>query len=901
MNNDILINSMDILLRKLNSQQIINNTFEARTMKCLHSKYMFNNIPKTQFINEGFAIFKERSEDEIENILMHISEKISRKTGIFQLIAELSKELLCIEGQDILCYKEKLLDWRMIYSRVGQDVLTTLSIAVNDIKEGKETREFNWKPVIDIKGIKNDKEIAENHFHLKGSAPTFTLSWVSLMNDITGRSKQFDETKIDVKRLDPDLNFSIDKKNISIYILLKKAAIIRAFLFSWINNRSFFSNEKIWKEQEEWAQLNMYLKNDKLLDIKSYCIQEKINRLKFIFGKRFEERRIIDYAIKRISSDPISKEAKINTNDVLCGERYILYMMFKKIFDEDKDEKINSYINLFYSYIVMKLRFRSELIQVNKRVGFKNFSDYQDRKSCFIKHDKLLMSLMHNTAINQTLDNQPQIKYLEARIAPENSNVKLYKAIYEIDNDVKKYKHDIKLVCLKRLKLEYKNFDLDKYFYVIHFIKGKDKTKYKSNMNKLIYSFLPRDYKKRNEIKKQTLVIESLRQEYDLIKKRNNLVKLNKNIYHPSKRILGIDGCANEIGCRPEVFAQAFRYLRKKKNNNNTLNKMILGATYHVGEDFLDIVDGLRAIDEAIEYLCLGEHDRLGHALALGININEWYTYKFRTVILNKQDLLDNIVWLLNKCEEFNLDKSFNDHFKYKDLVNLKELLNKKFNELFKEIYGKGLSYKNSNYTELNWKDYHNSWLLRGNDPYSYFTNIYNNKMPNSWNDYGVIEIGLLGEDKLKADCLFYNYHFNLDVKKAGKGMSTYCIIREYEEFVKIVQKNMILEIQKKKVYIESNPSSNYLIGTITRYDEHPIIRFYDLKNIDEESFVSINTDDQGIFNTNLTNEYAIMEVALENKYNLKNEYNLDDIQIWINNIKDASIRQSFAQSVSHD
>lgn len=41
--------------------------------------------------------------------------------------------------------------------------------------------------------------------------------------------------------------------------------------------------------------------------------------------------------------------------------------------------------------------------------------------------------------------------------------------------------------------------------------------------------------------------------------------------------------------------------------------------TYHTGEDFLDIVDGLRAIDEAMLFLQMEKGERLGHAMALGV------------------------------------------------------------------------------------------------------------------------------------------------------------------------------------------------------------------------------------------------------------------------------------------
>lgn len=72
------------------------------------------------------------------------------------------------------------------------------------------------------------------------------------------------------------------------------------------------------------------------------------------------------------------------------------------------------------------------------------------------------------------------------------------------------------------------------------------------------------------------------------------------------ERILGIDAASNEVGCRAEVFGSVFRYLKnhiKVVDDGLTRKKLPqLGATYHVGEEFLDIADGLRAIDEAIHF-----------------------------------------------------------------------------------------------------------------------------------------------------------------------------------------------------------------------------------------------------------------------------------------------------------
>ena len=63
--------------------------------------------------------------------------------------------------------------------------------------------------------------------------------------------------------------------------------------------------------------------------------------------------------------------------------------------------------------------------------------------------------------------------------------------------------------------------------------------------------------------------------------------------------------------------------------------------------------------------------------------------------------------------------------------------------------------------------------------------------------------------------------------------------------------------IVKKKIAIETNPSSNVKIGPIDGYIDHPIFRFM-ANGIN----VSINTDDKGIFATSLSNEYSLIANA---------------------------------------
>lgn len=90
-----------------------------------------------------------------------------------------------------------------------------------------------------------------------------------------------------------------------------------------------------------------------------------------------------------------------------------------------------------------------------------------------------------------------------------------------------------------------------------------------------------------------------------------------------NKYIRGIDTCASELDCRPEVYAQIYRYMSNVVFKTSVKGKMgivqankKLRLTYHVGEDFLDIVDGLRAIDEVLLFVGWGvavDWDMLWH------------------------------------------------------------------------------------------------------------------------------------------------------------------------------------------------------------------------------------------------------------------------------------------------
>lgn len=116
----------------------------------------------------------------------------------------------------------------------------------------------------------------------------------------------------------------------------------------------------------------------------------------------------------------------------------------------------------------------------------------------------------------------------------------------------------------------------------MHFIKTEDdefnedylKAHSEYEFNELKNQY--RHYSKRNEIKRQAYALMKFRKKYGTL----------------ADRIKGIDASSSEIVCRPEVFAQAFRYLRGVAieymdcSTGENIRVSDLSITYHVGEDF---------------------------------------------------------------------------------------------------------------------------------------------------------------------------------------------------------------------------------------------------------------------------------------------------------------------------
>ncbi|MFT9057746.1 MAG: hypothetical protein ABF449_14290, partial [Ethanoligenens sp.] len=573
----------------------------------------YNKIDFNHFYNYALRELGRYSEDEISCLYKNVKSRLKGKFGVFGLLADYAKTALVMDRDEPKCRFQDAIRWREISYKIGQDILTTAFLAKRDVETRYKTEYFAW-PV----AIKTDndtlhhvlnKGFSENHYHLYGSTYVFPLNWACLMNHVVRRGKEFGQLETFLQQQITFDSRHPDKLNY--HELCLQTAAIRAVPFA------------------KHCTVGQYSKSIVQLLEKFYMwpggemnpteLQHFIEFLQYEYGNRIGN-TILDYALAKGLHF-----SNFNSDRILAGERYFLYSCFCAIFEGSMDEYSK---NLFYAYLLMKAKFRGEMVQVNNRVGFRNFADYQDRKKYFIRNYTPYCKESEHLAILSPFDSQKLLS-MEARIAPESTVSGYLNSYYKIQNSI----HTNSTIVFTglpqlplfpdKVELEKRQRGFDKKYktrYVIHFIKNPDK-KLTDSSDAFTLSMQCRHSQLREKVKCQALAL---------------IGALSKDQRYRND-IVGIDTCNNEIGCRPEVFAQAYRFLcnyRPETRFHDTPEKFKLNATYHVGEDFLDLTDGLRAIDEAILFCGLARDARIGHALALGIKPADYYVGKHSTVVM---------------------------------------------------------------------------------------------------------------------------------------------------------------------------------------------------------------------------------------------------------------------------
>ena len=510
----------------------------------------------------------------------------------------------------------------------------------------------------------------------------------------------------------------------------------------------------------------------------------------------------------------------------------------------DQPETREMYGVAFYWYALLRAQFCRLLVQQVSQMGFDQFQH-------------ITLNELRETTEKDFADRFRQIErgmqapvdFLEGRFAPKTTPDATAKRLMQMlsgylefldekpDGTPRKHRHGqfsdrqktpISLTELIRLIRAFENGS-DRFprserrlrlGLVAHFIKRTDGGELEKFYQRTQPTPICRDARVRREVDQaaRALVV--------LMKRTSGLPEL----------IRGVDAASNERHAGPEVFAQVFRRMRRAG---------VKRFTYHVGEDFVHLASGLRAISEAVHFLDLSAGCRIGHGTAAGLPPDKWWKAQDDAVVQPLEERLDDLVFAWGLLRE-------------------KYLLPEKIVLIEMEVRRLAMHiWKNSALTP---DVLHRAWKLRHLDP-----------IVRTYGRYDVdpdrnAEIKMFrssaGKDpdahsqflrrhgiNVKADVLV-RARQPIFVEKASDVLSADVLLS--------VQSAVLELLQHRGIGIETLPSSNVRISIHETYEDHHISRWLGYGSNFFPTSIVVGSDDPGIFATSLRMEYAHIKRALQ-------------------------------------
>lgn len=825
---DFLRQSIDILWNRIPVEDYIR--------KYLYAREREENILSGHYSRLLVDQYRELTLEEAEGVEQQLRENWLKayaheddSTSFFHVLIHFTQDLLRIQDNQPVCRFRHLLRWWETTQLIGPDLPATAYLAYTDEHANQTRTMFAWPSVLRhdyaLLNAIMQKGLSELHTHLNGASLNFDLQWLSLMNTPMCFGKK-------CERLEWNKFAAIAEHQeynpYGLHALIVMAAEMRRWLY-------------VQHVIHQQAELQIH-------EDESFCdygqIDASIQTLRSEYGCRYKKNenargKVVDYAIDEVLPDSIA-QTELLVNSLAQGERRIIYHVLRYIYGGAHDELYYQTQRVLMAYTRIKCHVRQQLIQVNQRKGFKNFQQYQDDKELFIKEGSIYDELLKDVAIKNTYCNYPT-KYLEYRIAPKMSGYEMRKAFKKLHAyDEKSYINNAKIK---------ERGEQNKRYVIVHFIKQKFDDCEWANV---------RNYRLRKDVYGKSLALRSAYKKSPIVR----------------EMLCAIDAANAERVARPEVFAQAFRFLRNELNQFSP-NDILLGkrhdihVTYHAGEDFWDVVDGLRSVDEAVTFLEMEEDDRIGHGLALGTNVETYYRKRHYSIIMPRQVLLDNMVWLDYKAQSLNIE------LPPKARLYIDEVVVDMTQSIYGEIFSKDMCYR--------------AWQLRGEDPNVIARTEIEDAIA-GWDKYALSERVRKSPIPDEARKLVGLYHM---CRKEGDKMVTRPFEQTLIPVIHEIQERMMAELGQRHIAVETNPTSNVRIGDFYRYDQHPIFRFK------EHLPISINTDNVGVFDTSQPNEYALIACAMEKMRDGEGKpvyANKKEICDWLDDIREASISQRFVK-----
>ncbi|MCF4151877.1 hypothetical protein L2W58_08715 [Dethiosulfovibrio sp. F2B] len=319
--------------------------------------------------------------------------------------------------------------------------------------------------------------------------------------------------------------------------------------------------------------------------------------------------------------------------------------------------------------------------------------------------------------------------------------------------------------------------------------------------------------------------------------------------------IRGVDAASNEMDAPPEVFASVFRLCRRFGLEQ---------VTYHVGEDFIHLAGGIRQIDDGLRFLELKPCDRLGHCTALGMHPRQWLDTMPGSIVLPKGEaFLDALsAWRYfrykNNGTASRLDsvalrlgcEIFQKNLSLESLDRIMELRHLDPQFVYSAVTDRSWSWRTVSLDDDIRKEAKLVWQIREKEG-----NIRLEPLNRWWRDEELLERAWKDYVEVRSDFL--------DVQE----------LAAYQQAV-------LSEISRKRLVIETLPTSNVRISQYRDMRDHHVFRWMGIPNRsldgDPAVMVSLGTDDPGIFASSLKGEFYHLYLVLRQDLGLPDHEAMD-------------------------
>lgn len=753
--------------------------------------------------------------------------------------------------------------WNTLSRMFCIDILVVIYLLNNNMRNPAYLNGYYW--LINLGDIQLDKVmergLAETHIHISAGV-NFNIMWHDLMN------MNREESRIELKAIwnlidDPYLEYSLRICSVTRVLLFKYLMSKRSGgLYSYI--KDYFPKHSEDPHDQEVTE-SLYYSLEWFIYREGAPVDTNFIKLyKFLLKDLALDQQSATQSYEIIKA--MSGLEALHTTD----ENIFLFRVMEYLGGGTNGTDDRLFSKLFWQYLRIKNVVYQGVTQGNYMEGLDYFRHFFGRAT------SLTSNHLEHAIRNQIYNNN--LKKLEIRVSP-SSNDRGQDIKRDLSRNLLVFFRTYKKILQDR-SLPYES--IPKIGIVYHFIKSQDETFYEKCWYK---------DSERRSLQQNNYFYGKLQSKYKETIDAINV--LREKIPHLSKYIVGLDAASVENNTEPWVFAPIFSHARDSQISKIRLldyeEKInTLGFTYHVGEEFRHLLSGLRHIDEVIEHFHYHVGDRIGHGIALGIDVKSWCREN-PVVVMPRIEYMENLLWLWGQA--FMETKYKNIEL---DLLGLEREVMLQAEKIYHSVDGITMF--------TLWKAYQGRFNpFQTDDRYIRDVCISETSRTGMWRNESPMpeshfckqttgESAIWNESKLlhanHCKCFLERMY---EVIQITVGEHEVVLLERF-------QVSLRNKLSVKGIVVEANPTSNLAISGIERLFHHPVMNLNTNGLVAEGQegnglVISINSDDPAVFNTSISNELSYIFYLLQDK-----GYPRDSILGWIEKIREWGVMTSFIE-----